>query len=199
MSEGKEEGGQLKTGNDLEGHIMARRDYNEMENQNTRLPHEETERLFPGEKYDMEEDFKDYRGPSHLPQPHYPSGPQPYHPYSHGPSREVTPPMTERPGEDIEPGILRTTRQPFSDHERYKLEKKRERNRIAATKCRMRKMERISQLDGQVAELQMENQRLGAEGHQLRQEVDRLRARLDQHLASGECRLAARQPDSTNI
>ena len=43
MSEGKEEGGQLKTGNDLEGHIMARRDYNEMENQNTRLPHEETE------------------------------------------------------------------------------------------------------------------------------------------------------------
>ena len=38
----------------------------------------------------------------------------------------------------------------FSDHERYKLEKKRERNRIAATKCRMRKMERISQLDGQV-------------------------------------------------
>ena len=43
MSEGKEERGQLKTGNDLEGHIMARRDYNEMENQNTRLPHEETE------------------------------------------------------------------------------------------------------------------------------------------------------------
>ena len=43
MSEGKEEGEQLKTGNDLEGHTMARRDYNEMENQNTRLPHEETE------------------------------------------------------------------------------------------------------------------------------------------------------------
>ena len=97
--------------------------------------------------------------------------------------------MTERPGEDIEPGILRTTRQPFrflqffpksrleweikqstprknltygslenpkllfSDHERYKLEKKRERNRIAATKCRMRKMERISQLDGQVVSI----------------------------------------------
>ena len=37
-----------------------------------------------------------------------------------------------------------------SEVERYKLEKKRERNRIAATKCRMRKMERISQLDGQV-------------------------------------------------
>ena len=46
------------------------------------------ERLFPGETYDME-DFKDYRGPSHLPQPYYPSGHQPYHPYSHGPSREV--------------------------------------------------------------------------------------------------------------
>ena len=37
-----------------------------------------------------------------------------------------------------------------SEVERYKLEKKRERNRIAATKCRLRKMERISQLDGQV-------------------------------------------------
>ena len=43
MSGGKEEGGQLKTGNDLEGHIMARRDYNEMENQNTRHPHVEAE------------------------------------------------------------------------------------------------------------------------------------------------------------
>ena len=42
MSGGKEEGGQLKTGNDLEGHIVVR-DYNEMENQNTRLPHEEAE------------------------------------------------------------------------------------------------------------------------------------------------------------
>ena len=38
-----------------------------------------------------------------------------------------------------------------SEVERYKLEKKRERNRIAATKCRLRKMERISQLDGQVS------------------------------------------------
>ena len=46
------------------------------------------ERLYPGETYDME-DFKDYRGPSHMPQPYYPSGHQPYHPYSHGPSREV--------------------------------------------------------------------------------------------------------------
>ena len=43
MSEGKEEGGQLKTGNDLEGHIVARRDYNEMENQNTRRPQQEAE------------------------------------------------------------------------------------------------------------------------------------------------------------
>ena len=43
MSGGKEEGGQLKTGNDLEGHIVVSRAYNEMEIQNTRLPHEEAE------------------------------------------------------------------------------------------------------------------------------------------------------------
>ena len=43
MSGGKEEGGQLKTGNELEGHIVVRRGYNEMENQSTLHPHEEAE------------------------------------------------------------------------------------------------------------------------------------------------------------
>ena len=43
MSGGKEEGGQLKTGNDLEGHIVVRRGYNEMENQNNgTMLHERT-------------------------------------------------------------------------------------------------------------------------------------------------------------
>ena len=35
---------------------------------------------------------------------------------------------------------------PISDLDRFKLEKKRERNRIAASKCRQRKLERISDL-----------------------------------------------------
>ena len=48
---------------------------------------------------------------------------------------------------------------PRSDQvEQFKLEKKRERNRIAATKCRLRKMERISQLDGQVIVILKVNQ-----------------------------------------
>ena len=55
--------------------------------------------------------------------------------------------------------------------DRYKLERKRERNRVAATKCRMRKMERIAQLDRQVQSLQEEQHRLGQESHQLRQQV----------------------------
>ena len=65
---------------------------------------------------------------------------------------KVTCPLAERLVEDEERTLLHPTRQAFhgSDLERYKLEKKRERNRIAATKCRLRKMERISQLDGQV-------------------------------------------------
>ena len=47
---------------------------------------------------------------------------------------------------------------PSGDVEQFKLEKKRERNRIAATKCRLRKMERISQLDGQVIVILKVNQ-----------------------------------------
>jgi len=49
----------------------------------------------------------------------------------------------------------------YNDIDRYKLERKRERNRIAATKCRMRKMERIAQLDQEVAELKSQNTMLG--------------------------------------
>merc|ERR1711971_178751 len=162
-------------------------------------------RLYSGENYNNVEEFKAdvYRGDNHFPPPYYPpSNHQPYlpHPHIQGPRREVTCPLAERLVEDEERTLLQPTRQAFhgSDLERYKLEKKRERNRIAASKCRMRKMERISQLDGQVAELQVENQRLGAESQDLRQEVEDLQARLDLHLSSGECRLAARTPpDST--
>jgi len=73
----------------------------------------------------------------------------------------------------------------YNDIDRYKLERKRERNRIAATKCRMRKMERIAQLDQEVAELKSQNTMLGQVGEKLRAEVQTLRTRLKEHVGSG--------------
>jgi len=73
----------------------------------------------------------------------------------------------------------------YNDIDRYKLERKRERNRIAATKCRMRKMERIAQLDQEVAELKSQNTMLGQVGERLRAEVHTLRTRLKEHVGSG--------------
>ena len=52
----------------------------------------------------------------------------------------------------------------YTEVDHYKLERKRERNRVAATKCRMRKMERIAQLDREVSELKSQNTTLGQVG-----------------------------------
>merc|ERR1719213_1231091 len=45
----------------------------------------------------------------------------------------------------------------MESQEKIKLERKRLRNRLAASKCRKRKLERISQLDERVAQLKTEN------------------------------------------
>merc|ERR1719384_1886646 len=46
--------------------------------------------------------------------------------------------------------------------EKIKLDRKRQRNRLAASKCRKRKLERISQLDDRVSALKNENADLAA-------------------------------------
>merc|ERR1719318_1265138 len=50
----------------------------------------------------------------------------------------------------------------MESQEKIKLERKRLRNRLAASKCRKRKLERISQLDERVAQLKTENADLAA-------------------------------------
>merc|ERR1719411_1428322 len=77
----------------------------------------------------------------------------------------------------------------YQDIEKYKLERKRERNRIAATKCRMRKLERIAQLDSEVGQLKEQNMQLAKEGDCLRGELNHLKDILKKHVESGECRL----------
>ena len=57
--------------------------------------------------------------------------------------------------------------------ERFRLERKRERNRIAATKCRQRKLEKIAQLDSEVSQLKEENLTLKQVREKLREEEGR--------------------------
>lgn len=56
----------------------------------------------------------------------------------------------------------------MDDQERKKLERKRARNRMAATKCRQRKLERIQELEAQV---QLERQK----GASLQSDIELLR------------------------
>ena len=50
----------------------------------------------------------------------------------------------------------------------YQVERKRARNRVAASKCRLRKLERISVLDAQAQTLKADNERLAALADKLR-------------------------------
>merc|ERR1712183_348827 len=69
--------------------------------------------------------------------------------------------------------------------ERFRLERKRERNRIAATKCRQRKLEKIAQLDSEVSQLKEENLTLKKVREKLREEAQELRRRLRLHVDGG--------------
>ncbi|KAM6105786.1 LOW QUALITY PROTEIN: uncharacterized protein FYW35_013130 [Pterocles gutturalis] len=68
--------------------------------------------------------------------------------------------------------------------ERLKAERKRLRNRIAASKCRRRKLERIARLEEKVKALKGQNAELAATANLLRQ-VTQLQGRVRSHLSSG--------------
>ncbi|CAN8003997.1 unnamed protein product [Ixodes hexagonus] len=71
------------------------------------------------------------------------------------------------------------------DQERIKLERKRLRNRIAASKCRKRKLERISRLEDKVHALKAENSELGSVVSALRDQVCRLKQEVMLHVKQG--------------
>lgn len=72
-----------------------------------------------------------------------------------------------------------------ADQEQLKLERKRLRNRIAATKCRHRKLERISQLEEQVEQIRRDNGHLQQLVTSLRQQVEELKCEVLKHSRSG--------------
>uniref|UniRef100_UPI00398EFFE9 transcription factor JunD-like n=1 Tax=Pristiophorus japonicus TaxID=55135 RepID=UPI00398EFFE9 len=72
--------------------------------------------------------------------------------------------------------------------ERIKAERKRLRNRIAASKCRKRKLERISRLEDKVKSLKCQNSELASTAGLLREQVAQLKQKVLSHVNSG-CQL----------
>lgn len=73
----------------------------------------------------------------------------------------------------------------MQEQERIKLERKRLRNRIAATKCRKRKLERIARLEDRVRQIKAENNELAAVAGRLREQVMGLKREVQQHTQNG--------------
>ncbi|CAA9995346.1 unnamed protein product [Nesidiocoris tenuis] len=77
----------------------------------------------------------------------------------------------------------------MESQERYKLERKRLRNRVAASKCRKKKLERIAHLEIKVKNLKGENSELSLVVNKLRDEVCRLKQQVITHMRRG-CKIA---------
>ncbi|EHB14482.1 Transcription factor jun-B [Heterocephalus glaber] len=76
----------------------------------------------------------------------------------------------------------------MEDQERIKVERKRLRNRLAATKCRKRKLERIARLEDKVKTLKAENAGLSSTAGLLREQVAQLKQKVMTHVSNG-CQL----------
>jgi len=82
------------------------------------------------------------------------------------------------------------------DDERARLELKRARNRLAATRCRNRKLERIEQLQNRADRLRAANAKLVDEVKRLRETVNQLRQDV---LLHGDCQLSVTMPTTTSL
>jgi transcription factor AP-1 len=73
----------------------------------------------------------------------------------------------------------------MESQEKIKLERKRQRNRIAASKCRKRKLERIAKLEDKVKLLKNENEKLNDVLDKMRGNVDNLKEKIMGHVQAG--------------
>lgn len=80
----------------------------------------------------------------------------------------------------------------MESQERIKAERKRMRNRVAASKCRKRKLERISRLEERVKNLKSQNTELVSSANVLRDELALLKQKVMDHVNSG-CQLILTQ------
>nr|CAB51637.1 c-Jun protein [Xenopus laevis] len=84
----------------------------------------------------------------------------------------------------------------MESQERIKAERKRMRNRIAASKCRKRKLERISRLEDKVKNLKSQNSELASTANMLREQVAQLKQKVMNPVNSG-CELMLTQQMQT--
>ncbi|KAJ8012265.1 hypothetical protein DPEC_G00066880 [Dallia pectoralis] len=80
----------------------------------------------------------------------------------------------------------------MESQERIKAERKRMRNRVAASKCRKRKLERISRLEDRVKNLKTQHTELISSANGLRDELALLKQKVMDHVNSG-CQLILTQ------
>merc|ERR1712189_103067 len=73
----------------------------------------------------------------------------------------------------------------MDSQEKIKLERKRLRNRLASSKCRQRKLDRISQLDDRVQQLKSENADLAAVVKKMKASIADLKEEVMEHMKSG--------------
>ena len=85
----------------------------------------------------------------------------------------------------------------LEDQEKSKLERKRQRNRLAASKCRKRKLERIAQLDNKVSDLKSENSELASGVKRLKDAICNLKQEVLDHVKNG-CQINLMDESSFN-
>ncbi|KAK7944779.1 hypothetical protein WMY93_000507 [Mugilogobius chulae] len=123
-----------------------------------------------------------------------PTSSQPYGP----PTNDSSPPAASLPqrGASNRPGDVRGHPSfvpiDMETQERIKAERKRMRNRVAASKCRKRKLERISRLEERVKNLKTQNTELVSSANVLRDELALLKQKVMDHVNSG-CQLILTQ------
>ncbi|KRY36270.1 Transcription factor AP-1 [Trichinella spiralis] len=86
----------------------------------------------------------------------------------------------------------------LQEQERIKLERKRARNRVAATKCRRRKLEKITELESRVSTLTAQNEAYMDSIRAISQELQHLQHVLQKHIEAG-CKLQIHMSTSTVV
>lgn len=100
---------------------------------------------------------------------------------------QTVPEVPHPPGDPTSPPSLSPV--DLETQERIKAERKKLRNRIAASKCRKRKLERISRLEEKVKILKSQNSDLASTAAMLREQVAQLKQKVMSHVTNG-CQIA---------
>uniref|UniRef100_A0A8C2WZB2 JunE proto-oncogene, AP-1 transcription factor subunit n=1 Tax=Cyclopterus lumpus TaxID=8103 RepID=A0A8C2WZB2_CYCLU len=109
----------------------------------------------------------------------YPGGQMAYGPDA----PQTVPEVPHLPGDPMSPPSLSPI--DLDTQERIKAERKKLRNRIAASKCRKRKLERISRLEEKVKVLKNQNSDLASIAAMLREQVAQLKQKVMSHVTNG--------------